>query len=194
MAHNTVTVTDGTGSATYAEGDTVTITANAAQSDYHFTGWTVVSGGVTLANATDSTTTFTMPDKVVEVKGNYAINIYTITAATGSSGAVSPQGNITVNHGDSKKFNFTANEGYHIKDVTVDGSSIGTATSYTFDNVTANHTISVTLLALSATKLRFSRFGKILWACPFFVPRTFTAANALQMKLFVHIFVNRGFA
>lgn len=28
----------------------------------------------------------------------------------------------------------------------------------------------------------------------FFVPRAFTAADTLQMKLFVHIFMNRSFA
>ena len=144
IIHNTVTVTDGTGSSTYARGDTVAITANTPKTGYHFANWTVVSGGVTLVNDKDSTTKFTMPGKAVEVKANYEINTYTITATTDSNGTVSPQGSSTVNYGDSKRFDFTANAGYHIKDVTVDGTSVGAVTSYTFDNVTADHTINVT--------------------------------------------------
>ncbi len=34
--------------------------------------------------------------------------------------------------------------GYHVANVTVDGTSVGAVTSYTFSNVTANHTIAAT--------------------------------------------------
>ncbi len=47
-----------------------------------------------------------------------------------------------VNYGGSQAFTITANTGYHIADVLVDGSSVGAVTSYTFTNITANHTIS----------------------------------------------------
>lgn len=144
VAHNTVTVTNGTGSATYAEGDTVTITADTAPVGKHFTKWIVVSGSITLADVSKETTTFTMPDKAVEVTANYEVNTYTITATSDSNGAVSPVGAITVNHGDSKTFDFTPKTGYHIKEVTVDGESKGIITSYTFDSVTKDHIISVT--------------------------------------------------
>lgn len=144
-AHNTVTVTNGNGSATYAEGDTVTITANTAPEGQHFTGWTVVSGGVALADASKVTTTFTMPDKAVEIKANYEVNTYTITARSDSNGAVSPVGIITVNHGEDKAFTITPNDGYHVVDVLVDGASVGAVTGYTFANVVANgHTIEGT--------------------------------------------------
>ncbi len=78
-----VTVTDGTASvAQAAEGDTVTITANAAPEGRQFTGWQVVSGGVTLADATQSTTTFTMPADAVEIKAVYK-TVPTIAFASG---------------------------------------------------------------------------------------------------------------
>lgn len=64
----TVTVTGGTGSGTYAEGTTVTITAN-DRSGYIFTGWT--SADVTFIDATARTTSFTMPAKAVTVTANY---------------------------------------------------------------------------------------------------------------------------
>lgn len=66
-----VTVYNGTGDGNYEKGATVTITADAASSGKHFKNWTVVSGGVTLASTTSTTTTFTMPAGAVEVKANY---------------------------------------------------------------------------------------------------------------------------
>ncbi|HSD83484.1 MAG TPA: PKD domain-containing protein, partial [Anaerolineae bacterium] len=48
----------------------------------------------------------------------------------------------TVNYGGSITFTIVANTGYHIADVGVDGVSQGAIGSYTFGNVTANHTIT----------------------------------------------------
>lgn len=67
-----VTVTNGTGGASYSEGQTVTITAD-SRNGYTFTGWSS-SDSVTFANSTASTTTFTMPGKTVTVTANYSKN------------------------------------------------------------------------------------------------------------------------
>ncbi len=57
---------------TKAEKDTVvTITANAANEGKEFAGWTVVSGTITLADASKETTTFTMPGEAVEITATY---------------------------------------------------------------------------------------------------------------------------
>lgn len=69
---------------------------------------------------------------------------YTIVATAGSHGNISPSGNVIVNHGDNITFTITPDPGYYIKDVLVDGSSVGAVPSYTFTNVTANHTIHAT--------------------------------------------------
>jgi len=66
-----VTVNNGSGEGTYAEGATVTITANVAPSGKVFDEWTVVSGTVTLASTTNATTSFTMPAGAVEVTATY---------------------------------------------------------------------------------------------------------------------------
>ena len=66
-----VTVTNGAGSGDYAEGETVTITANAAPADKVFDKWEVVSGSIILADANSATTTFIMPASAVSVKATY---------------------------------------------------------------------------------------------------------------------------
>lgn len=68
----TVTVTDGTGGGEYAEGDTVTVTAN-KRNGYTFTGWSS-EDGVVFADSKAKNTTFTMPAKSVTVKANYTRN------------------------------------------------------------------------------------------------------------------------
>ena len=76
--------------------------------------------------------------------GGSSITRYTITASAGSGGAIDPAGNVRVSSGSDKTFTITADEGYEIADVLVDGKSVGAVRSYTFENVKANHTISVT--------------------------------------------------
>mgnify|MGYP000329745352 FL=1 len=66
-----VTVTNGSGSGNYAQGSTVTITANTAPNGQRFKEWTIESGNITLASSTSDTTTFVMPAGAVSVKANY---------------------------------------------------------------------------------------------------------------------------
>lgn len=72
------------------------------------------------------------------------VGYYTIKASSGANGSIDPAGSVKVAAGTDKTFTITANAGYHIGDVTVDGVSKGAVSSYTFENVQANHTISVT--------------------------------------------------
>jgi hypothetical protein len=69
---------------------------------------------------------------------------YTITATSGSYGSINPSGSVKVTEGDSQTFNFYPNTGYHVSDVVVDSSSVGTPSSYQFTNVNSDHTIHVT--------------------------------------------------
>lgn len=69
---------------------------------------------------------------------------YTITTTAGTGGSISPSGSVTVNNGASQAFTITPDNNYSIADVKVDNVSQGKITSYTFNNVTANHTISAT--------------------------------------------------
>jgi len=70
-------------------------------------------------------------------------NSYTITASPADTNIViKPAGVTSVNQGASQQYTISSKTGYNIADVKVDGTSIGAATSYTFANVTANHTIA----------------------------------------------------
>jgi hypothetical protein len=71
----------------------------------------------------------------------------TITASAGSHGSIAPSGSVSVNYGANQTFSITAATGYHVASVLVDGGSVGAVTSYTFTNVTANHTISASFAA-----------------------------------------------
>jgi hypothetical protein len=77
----------------------------------------------------------------------FTATTYTITATAGAGGSISPSGSVSVAQGASRSFTITPNTGYQITGVTVDGSSVGAVTSYTFSNVTANHTISASFTA-----------------------------------------------
>lgn len=155
----TVTVTNGTlsgGSTTgdYTQGETVTITAGAAPDGQQFKEWEVVSGSITLASSTSKTTTFTMPAEAVSVKANYEaipVTEYTITASAGANGSITPSGAVKVAAGGSQTFTISPSSGYEIDTLKVDSSEVPVTTSYTFSNVNANHTIEVTFKQGSQT-------------------------------------------
>ncbi len=78
------------GSADYTQttaGTTVTITADAPETGYEFDSWTVGTQNVTLANASKSTTTFTMPSADVSVTANYKKVQYSVTVENGNANA-----------------------------------------------------------------------------------------------------------
>ena len=72
--------------------------------------------------------------------------VYTIKATAGIHGSITPSGDVDVLHGGSQTFTIAANRGYAISNVKIDGVSIGAVKSYTFENVTGNHTIEVTFM------------------------------------------------
>ena len=72
---------------------------------------------------------------------------WTIDASAGSTGSILPSGSIGVQDGGSKTFAIIPNPGYAVLDVVVDGTSKGSQTSYTFDNVKADHTIEASFTA-----------------------------------------------
>lgn len=86
----TVTVINGNGSGTYAQGTTVVISANEPAAGMTFQKWTTESNGVTLASVSLPATTFTMPAGNVTVTANYvaatAANTATPTSTGGNSG------------------------------------------------------------------------------------------------------------
>ena len=69
---------------------------------------------------------------------------YIITAAAGANGSISPSGSVKVKEGADQTFTITADEGYEIENLKVDSSDVSAASSYTFNNVTEEHSIEAT--------------------------------------------------
>jgi len=134
-----------------AQGTKVTLTANAAPSGKVFDKWEVVSGGITLADANSTTTTFTMPASAVSVKATYKtkpVTTYNLTTSVnGGHGTISAS-KTGLTAGSTETITFTPDAGYEIDTVTVNGTA--TSVSGNTLNVTMNEnkTVVVTYKAI----------------------------------------------
>ena len=81
----------------------------------------------------------------------FDITAFIITAIAGQNGSIAPSGSIAVAIGASQTYTITPGTGYQISDILVDGVSVGAVSSYTFNNVTAPHTISATFAINAAS-------------------------------------------
>lgn len=68
--------------------------------------------------------------------------VFTITVTQVGGGAISPD-TLTVNYGNSVTFTFTPNSDVGINALVIDGNVVSPASTYTFTDVTATHTVSV---------------------------------------------------
>ena len=75
--------------------------------------------------------------------GGYVPGYYIIRATAGAGGFITPSGDVSVRAGANQTFTITPNRGYAVSDVKIDGRSIGAVRSYTFENISASHTIEV---------------------------------------------------
>ena len=87
----------------------------------------------------------------IEVEAIFIPETYVITASAGTHGTISPAGNVSVTYGDDVVFQFNPVAGYEVEDVLIDGESVGASPSYTFENVSANHSIHVTFMVANYT-------------------------------------------
>ena len=94
---------------------------------------------------------------IINIQENYTVTVefekitHTITASAVSNGSISPNGEVSVEYGNDKTFAITPNTGYKVKDVLVDGQSVGKVNSYTFESIDNNHTISVSFEKIEFT-------------------------------------------
>lgn len=121
---------------------------------YSFDGWyTAASGGAMVTTDTEfdkNTTVYAHWTYTGSSGGSSSGRTYhTIKASSDSNGSISPSERVSVRHGRDQSFTITPDKGYEIAKVLVDGKSVGAVESYTFKNVTKNHTIEAVFMKIN---------------------------------------------
>ena len=128
----------------HGENQTFNIAANPAN---YYLGDVLVDGV-----SVGAVTSYTFTD----VKANHSISatfvqinlwVHNISAAAGPHGSISPTGSVLVNNGSSLSFTIKPDTNHNIKSVLVDGTSVGPVSSYSFTNITGDHSIIATFVA-----------------------------------------------
>ncbi|WP_035242487.1 PilC/PilY family type IV pilus protein [Desulfobacter vibrioformis] len=93
----------------------------------------------------DAGTPCTVQFENFEINPLPAETTYTIEASAGDNGTIDPIGEVEITENDEPQFTIIPDTGYEISQVSVDSSLVTpTDRTYTFDPVTANHTIKAT--------------------------------------------------
>lgn len=96
-------------------------------------------------------------NETYSIAASFTMKRFDITpGVSGEGGTISPAAPVTADYGSSRTFIITPqstspDQCYHITDVKVDGRSVGIVSSYTFENVTTNHTITASFAINSYT-------------------------------------------
>lgn len=72
------------------------------------------------------------------------VKFHSITVTSDDHGNISPTGETIVVEGVNQAFTMISDPCYHVADLVVDGVSVGSPDTYTFPNVTSDHTIHAT--------------------------------------------------
>lgn len=138
-----ITASAGAGGAISPSG-TISVAAGGSQS-YTITpdsGFSIADVIVDGAAMTPQTTyTFSGVNADHTISATFAADTYTLNAVAGTGGTITPAGQVTVNSGASQTFTVTAETGYEIEDLLVNGSSMGAQSSYTLENIQADYTV-----------------------------------------------------
>jgi uncharacterized repeat protein (TIGR02543 family) len=169
QSHTVTFQTDGTPGAslggetvqTVIHGEDASPVAAQAPASHTFVEWTGTGGFQSASNplvVTNLTGDMT-------VTAHFQIREYTISATSGGNGSISPSGNIVVQHGGNQSFDISPASGYRIDDVVVDGASVGSVSTHTFNDIQNDHTIHASFIieppALSANPTSLS-FGNVI--------------------------------
>ena len=135
-------------SQTVKRGEKVEQPSDPTRSGYSFQGWYEEAECKNAWNFTTDTVTRNMTLYADWSKkssgGSSSSTTYKITASADANGRITPSGNTYVNRGSDKTFTITADKNYVVKDVFVDGKSVGAVSKYVFEDVRATHTIRAT--------------------------------------------------
>jgi PKD repeat protein len=109
----------------------------------HYMNYTVTKAGYYPVTA--NLPGYPAKDQTVDINVNLVAippaDVYYINATAMPGGQITPSQLVAVNTGQSQSFNINASSGYEITNILVDEQWMGKLSSYTFSNVTSNHTI-----------------------------------------------------
>ena len=155
---------------------------------YSFDGWyTAASGGTKITTATvfyENTIVYahwTYIGGGGSSGGGGGYTYHTIRAISGLNGSISPSGWTSVRHGWDQTFTITPDKGYAVAKVLVDGKSVGSVKSYTFKNVTKDHTIEVVFVKGTASPSTGDSSNLPLWSA-LLLASTLTLAGTVHYK------------
>ena len=116
-----------------------------------------------LANAITNGCLFSNITKDHTISVSFAIQTFSITVTQTANGTTSPESIDSVTYGSTKTFTFTPNTGYHIASISIDGTTLtdsqiqdAISNGYTFQNISANHTITATF-AISTYTVKLTK-------------------------------------
>ena len=95
-------------------------------------------------NKVDSITSYTFDSVRINktIFAKFKVQSFTITSSAGTGGSISPSGTSFVKYDSSIKYTITPNAGFVLDTLFVNGNKVDSISSYTFDTVTINKTIS----------------------------------------------------
>ena len=121
--------------------------------------------------APSPTFTFENIDSDHSIRPIFSVYRYQITASAGMGGTVTPV-TTTISHGSDATVSIAPNDCYHLDSLIVDGQIVALADTYTFTNVTENHTLRAvfgldvfTITAISAANGEISPVGESTVNC-----------------------------
>ena len=126
------------GGGNYNHGSSCTVHAT-PNSGYAFANWTL--NGHQVSDNANLTFTVSSNQNLVAY---FVQGAHTINATAGSNGSINPSGNVIIADGGEQTFTIIPDQDYEIKEVYIDGSAIGSTSTYTFTNVTEDHKIYAT--------------------------------------------------
>lgn len=80
--------------------------------------------------------------------GGGTASSFWISAQATPGGTITPSGRVPVGRGETPSFTMTPQAGYRLQTVLVDGKPVGAETTYRFDPISANHTITAQFVPL----------------------------------------------
>ncbi|MCF6282009.1 MAG: choice-of-anchor D domain-containing protein, partial [Candidatus Polarisedimenticolaceae bacterium] len=151
----------------YGEESSVTLNA-VADAGSVFAGWS----GAGCSGVESCLITLTQDEIVTATFSSDSAPTYVITASSTANGSISPAGLLELDEGSNQTYHITPDSDFQIKALLIDGLSIATTSSYTFSDVSDNHTIAVEFE--TAAPLQFTFESGVVTETDSWVPIVFS--------------------